>query len=65
MRAEAEIQGRALLVYRPSRSMTSPTMLLGVDAPAVSPMTTLPERGSQSREISSRLAVVEGAPIGR
>ena len=41
--------------------MTCPTMLLGVEAPAVRPTLT-GHRGNQSLVTSSRPAVVEGAP---
>src|SRR6187399_3409352 len=44
--------------------MTWPTMLLGVEAPAVNPMTSGPA-GSQSHETSSSTDDVEGRPIGR
>src|SRR6188472_3115269 len=48
-----------------SLSMTSPTMLLGVEAPAVSPMVSGEVPGSQWWEISSARTVVDGAPTGR
>ena len=44
--------------------MISPTMLFGVDAPAVSPTMTGPS-GSQSRVTTSGTFAVEATPIGR
>ena len=44
--------------------MTSPTMLFGVDAPAVRPTERGPA-GSQFEVTTSGITVVEGAPMGR
>lgn len=48
-----------------SFSITWPTMLFGVEAPAVRPTTTGPVAGSHARVIDSRFAVVDGMPTGR
>ena len=45
--------------------ITSPTMLFGVEAPAVRPTTTVPFGGSHPRDVSSMPEVVDGAPTGR
>ena len=45
--------------------ITCPTILLGVDAPAVRPTLSGPDAGSQRSVVSSRPTVVEGAPTGR
>src|SRR5687768_9829015 len=48
-----------------SRRMTSPTILFGVEAPAVRPTVRGPELFNQLRSVVSRPATVDGNPIGR
>ena len=57
--------GRSTLDRELRRSMTWPTMLFGVEAPAVRPTRADPWPAATPRDTRSWLAVVDGAPTGR